>query len=252
MNLKMLKTALTGLVLSVSGFANAGLIGTFDERAGLYGNGSYFSLIGGTHITNAANALINDGFSFVNLDAEITSAALSNLDSVYLSLAVSNVLSSAEVLTLSSYVNDGGLLVVQADYNSGYQNLLSHFGVTPTSVSALTGIQNVVNDYAPITNGEYGTVSSIYTASSNKFIHSGTSLANGSVGVLEAGLGKIVLFGDVNTFDDHSNGFNKEDDANLWRNTFAMSQSVDVPEPSTLAIFALGIIGLASRRFKKQ
>ncbi len=29
-------------------------------------------------------------------------------------------------------------------------------------------------------------------------------------------------------------------------------QSVPVPEPSTLAIFALGIIGLASRRFKKQ
>ena len=25
-----------------------------------------------------------------------------------------------------------------------------------------------------------------------------------------------------------------------------------VPEPSTLAIFALGLIGLASRRFKKQ
>jgi hypothetical protein len=30
------------------------------------------------------------------------------------------------------------------------------------------------------------------------------------------------------------------------------SPSVDVPEPSTLAIFALGMIGLASRRFKKQ
>jgi hypothetical protein len=28
--------------------------------------------------------------------------------------------------------------------------------------------------------------------------------------------------------------------------------SVDVPEPSTLAIFALGMIGLASRRYKKQ
>ena len=26
----------------------------------------------------------------------------------------------------------------------------------------------------------------------------------------------------------------------------------DVPEPSTLAIFALGIMGLASRKFKKQ
>jgi hypothetical protein len=29
-------------------------------------------------------------------------------------------------------------------------------------------------------------------------------------------------------------------------------RTVDVPEPSTLAIFALGMIGLASRRFKKQ
>jgi hypothetical protein len=28
--------------------------------------------------------------------------------------------------------------------------------------------------------------------------------------------------------------------------------TIDVPEPSTLAIFALGMIGLASRRFKKQ
>jgi len=31
-----------------------------------------------------------------------------------------------------------------------------------------------------------------------------------------------------------------------------VGDSVDVPEPSTLAIFALGMIGLASRRFKKQ
>jgi len=33
---------------------------------------------------------------------------------------------------------------------------------------------------------------------------------------------------------------------------FTYEQSTDVPEPSTLAIFALGMIGLASRRFKKQ
>jgi hypothetical protein len=31
-----------------------------------------------------------------------------------------------------------------------------------------------------------------------------------------------------------------------------IKNQVDVPEPSTLAIFALGMIGLASRRFKKQ
>jgi hypothetical protein len=32
----------------------------------------------------------------------------------------------------------------------------------------------------------------------------------------------------------------------------APDDNIDVPEPSTLAIFALGMIGLASRRFKKQ
>jgi hypothetical protein len=34
--------------------------------------------------------------------------------------------------------------------------------------------------------------------------------------------------------------------------TFSVVGPVDVPEPTTLAIFALGMIGLASRRFKKQ
>lgn len=34
--------------------------------------------------------------------------------------------------------------------------------------------------------------------------------------------------------------------------TYSNSNSTNVPEPTTLAIFALGIIGLASRRFKKQ
>jgi len=37
-----------------------------------------------------------------------------------------------------------------------------------------------------------------------------------------------------------------------YREIQVFSSSVAVPEPSTLAIFALGMIGLASRRFKKQ
>ena len=34
--------------------------------------------------------------------------------------------------------------------------------------------------------------------------------------------------------------------------TFSVSRAASVPEPSTLAIFSLGIMGLALRRFKKQ
>jgi len=38
----------------------------------------------------------------------------------------------------------------------------------------------------------------------------------------------------------------------LFGGMIMIKDATDVPEPSTLAIFALGIIGLASRRFKKQ
>jgi hypothetical protein len=33
---------------------------------------------------------------------------------------------------------------------------------------------------------------------------------------------------------------------------WAYRQATDVPEPSTLAVFALGLMGLASRKFRKQ
>ena len=40
------------------------------------------------------------------------------------------------------------------------------------------------------------------------------------------------------------------DDNNVYFS--AAITATDVPEPSTLAIFALGLMGLVSRRFKKQ
>jgi len=46
-------------------------------------------------------------------------------------------------------------------------------------------------------------------------------------------------------------GYNQSSLVPHVKSTFVYN-SVDVPEPSTLAIFALGMIALASRRFKKQ
>ena len=44
------------------------------------------------------------------------------------------------------------------------------------------------------------------------------------------------------------------EDSNLIAtiNDIAPGVTIDVPEPSTLAIFGLALVGLASRRFKKQ
>lgn len=64
--------------------------------------------------------------------------------------------------------------------------------------------------------------------------------------------------------DDFDFNFGSENSAVIFNNKsegelyslptlgYAPKQQTPVPEPSTLAIFALGMIGLASRRFKKQ
>ena len=50
---------------------------------------------------------------------------------------------------------------------------------------------------------------------------------------------------------DDSSGPGSKTAVNYNTNTWLVKKA-EVPEPSTLAIFALGMIGLASRRFKKQ
>ncbi|WP_259369083.1 PEP-CTERM sorting domain-containing protein [Colwellia sp. MB3u-55] len=50
---------------------------------------------------------------------------------------------------------------------------------------------------------------------------------------------------------DDSWGPESHSATNIRTNTWLVKKA-EVPEPSTLAIFALGMIGLASRRFKKQ
>ncbi len=54
----------------------------------------------------------------------------------------------------------------------------------------------------------------------------------------------------IDSINNQTYSYSSTSSASL-SNTSALVRSTTVPEPSTLAIFALGIIGLASRRFKK-
>jgi len=60
------------------------------------------------------------------------------------------------------------------------------------------------------------------------------------------------FFGLINTTGNIANvSFNHNPTYMGMDNVITGVHSTDIPEPSTLAIFALGMIGLASRRFKK-
>ena len=70
---------------------------------------------------------------------------------------------------------------------------------------------------------------------------------------VDAGGGDVAMIDNRGTFDVNRNNTDPLLSTMLVRRTSgARGGSTAVPEPSTLAIFALGMIGLASRRFKKQ
>jgi hypothetical protein len=205
MNNKFLKMAFAGLVLGVSGFANAGLI--YDNGGPDTSNG--FSIAGSNEVvddfilTNAFD--INSvGFYFQNFDG-ITGW---NQDITY-SVYNDNSGSKGSLISTGAGQNviavDSGLAWC---CNNGHAWLVTFDLDSSLSLNA--------GHYWLGLSGATGTGPEFWLTTS------------GITGYKGPGGGDLAysLHGDVG--------------------------STDVPEPSTLAIFALGLMGLASRRFKKQ
>jgi hypothetical protein len=206
MNIKMLKAAFAGLVLSVSGFANAGIISgteytddgkvvdlqnlewlTWDETYGVSRNSieaGYNGLLSKgwryattTELGNLFTSIWGgqDGWNTANHDG--SQWLWENFD-------------NADFLLGSSYSRSGDLQV------GATVNYLGHWRAETTYLSDDSG-----------------------------WFHSNYGAAG-----------------------NYSNLLSKSSQAS----SVLVRSVTDVPEPSTLAIFALGMIGLASRRFKKQ
>ncbi|XPF93827.1 PEP-CTERM sorting domain-containing protein [Colwellia sp. RE-S-Sl-9] len=176
MNIKMLKAALVGLVLSVSGFANAGIIYDFQCNDATCGGvddwGGYFEII--------ESAVANQSLTGTS---EI-------IDFVFMS------------------PDKGGLTFVLAGLSDDIKITFSADGNLITSITD-NGVNADCNASGPeacFTNG------------------------------LDALFVSETFVNDV--------GFNSQQGQWIAR--------TQVPEPSTLAILALGVMGLASRQFKKQ
>lgn len=231
MNIKMLKVAVAGLVFSISGLANAGLIG-------VWGNSTPF-----------ASQIGNAGHTFVGVNSSSTLAELDLLDQVWL-------IRQNGDNDLRDYVLNGGTLVTEWSGASWAINTMSmlnatdQFGYASNNSVTFTqaGLDLGFGTSLPTTYSNGGA-----TQYFRSFTNIGTDVdiiatSNGyNVGITGSyGLGNVVALG-WDWQDTSANATNQ-----LLVNDITGLSFTAVPEPTTLAIFALGIMGLASRRFKKQ
>ncbi|MCJ8296407.1 MAG: PEP-CTERM sorting domain-containing protein [Colwellia sp.] len=200
MNIKMLKAAFAGLVLSVSGFANAGLIIDFSDS----GSDTIITFSGtfdytGLNVASTENAYWGTGSQAIGSDQDIIRVG------------------SGAV----TWGNNGGTTHFELFEAIFSNQVLSNFS------GDAFGFWNMVG------GGEGNYYRPTSYVSGDSLFSTGTF-----IGLNVAGLG-------VNNTGTWKTLSNQE------TISITVNGATQVPEPTTLAIFALGIFGLASRRFKK-
>lgn len=216
MKLRFLKTTLLGCLLSVScfvGMANAGIIYSNDFESGLATDFSNY-----TNVVSAPN-----GESFIGY---LTHGATPTLNLNGLA-AHSSITIDFDVYGLRSL--DG---TVHSDnfqfFIDGTSQFKDYYGHSNGIIVGPTTGQLVSHDQSAFGHGHFYGGASTY--------HYSVTLSHVDPSI--------------------SFGFKANTDQGWIDEAFGLDNvvvsSVSVPEPSTLAIFALGMIGLASRRFKKQ
>lgn len=203
MNIKTLKAAIAGLVLSVSGFANAGLITFESGHSGYFANESI--QLDGFDITHSGS------FAYI----QNTSSQAGN---------GSNVLYSYNRSTISLSATSGELFSLLAFDGGESHNIFPHGWSNAIQVTGFNLAGQVAQSIFRL-DIDKSYLTGLETFSLSSF----------------TGLSRVEFVGVCDTTCNPEFSLD---------NISVATQAV--PEPSTLAIFALSIMGLASRRFKKQ
>jgi hypothetical protein len=243
MKFTFLNTALAGLILSVSSLANAGLI--YTDTSTNYDSFDSFNTQFISTISTSNTYIRNSNFE--NL------ALLNTADSVWGNgqYGAAGSFSALEIANLTQFISNGKKAVFITD-NGGWSSLnrsieqIIGASIIDTCDSS-TGTAITSN---PLTQG-VGSVSHRCGSNLASAPNAELLFSNGLAGLYDVGLGQALVITSVDQFRG-SSMLEPEFAANIstWLDT--PIATTDVPEPSTLAIFALGMIGLASRRFKKQ
>jgi hypothetical protein len=135
----------------------------------------------------------------------------------------------------AAYVGDN-LLKPYFEHPGGTANTGWYDALDLTAFVSSTGFRITYTDGV---NMQY-----LFGLTANEVVSGKSNIAYGGEVTIDE---KMVLIETIVRSDGPVSKSQSNDNSGMW-----VYRSVAVPEPSTLAIFALGMIGLASRRFKKQ
>lgn len=221
MNIKMLKMAFAGLVLSVSGLANATLITLDSNDTGWYDDD-------GNHTTSNQNYIAGDSM-FSGLHNNFSVFDLSGLGS--------NIISA----TLNFYNPANG-------YSSNDLNETFELFDVNTAIDSLLGGTGGVAAYTDLGSGTlFGSVV-VDATSADSFVS--VVLNANAIDELNNAIGLFAFGGSLLSVDDSNESLFASSHEN-YQPVQLIVETSEVPEPSTIALLALGLLGLASRRFKK-
>ena len=225
MKFKYLKAVLVTTVLAVSGFVNAGII-----QSGIQND-------------IQSSTIIDDGWSYLYREnAGVTSSILDifgGLDNDDW-IIVAGIRNSDDLVLAYAAVTWGELSTYTAKNQTHTFNGADwYFNGNSMGFTAIgDAISQSSADTSSFVNGKQGL--SIHT-NYNSGSHNTVSTPSQDAGVTPTYFGSGYRMGNVKGLNSSS----------AYDYAFFVESSQEVPEPTTLAIFALGILGLASRRFKK-
>jgi hypothetical protein len=252
MKFKLSKKTVAGLLLSLSGLTNVANAGVIDLRSwtqeGSAGNGTWNVTADGSSVlqtTNSNPSFFVSDTTFINKEFSGSFGVETTSDDDFIGFVFGyNGLDDFYLFdwkqAFQTHIGDG---------NEGFTLSKISTGANVSDLSSLwshsgTGVEVLATDYG----NDRGWADNVsydftlgYTDTSINISINGGAFNNESI---------FSVNGLSNTAG--SFGFYNASQERVRYNGFEEEVLIDVPEPSTLAIFALGMIGLASRRFKKQ